>query len=82
MTNGNREWSGVQTWRRRCWNRCGSKKSLIHGTAMSKVLFHGNASLGMILLPLMLYHALPLIIVSVIAHAMHKACDLGDHRQV
>ncbi len=54
---------------------CGSKKSLMHGTAMSKVLFRGSASLGVILLPLMLYHALQLIIVSVIARAMQKSHD-------
>ena len=52
---------------------CGSKKSFIHGTAMANVLFSNNISLGMILLPLMLYHALQLVIVSVIAQAMQKA---------
>jgi len=46
---------------------CGSKKSLMHGTAMSKVLFRGDPSVGVILLPLMLYHALQLIIVSILA---------------
>lgn len=51
---------------------CGSKKSLMHGTAMSKVIFRGSTSLGTILLPLMLYHALQLIIVSVIAQSMRK----------
>lgn len=46
---------------------CGSKKSLVHGTAMSKVLFPGLASAGIILLPIMLYHALQLMVVSAIA---------------
>jgi len=46
---------------------CGSKKSLVHGTAMSKVIFAGHSSIGVILLPIMLYHALQLIIVSAIA---------------
>jgi sodium/bile acid cotransporter 7 len=46
---------------------CGSKKSLVHGAAMSKVIFAGYSSIGVILLPIMLYHTLQLIIVSAIA---------------
>jgi sodium/bile acid cotransporter 7 len=46
---------------------CGSKKSLVHGAAMSKVIFAGYGSIGVILLPIMLYHALQLMIVSAIA---------------
>ena len=46
---------------------CGSKKSLVHGTVMSKVLFSGTEVTGLILLPLMIYHALQLVIASVMA---------------
>jgi len=46
---------------------CGSKKSLVHGTVMSKVLFSAGAPTGLLLLPLMIYHALQLIIASMIA---------------
>ncbi len=46
----------------------GSKKSLVHGTVMSGVLFKGMAGVGVILLPLMIYHALQLIIVGFIAN--------------
>jgi sodium/bile acid cotransporter 7 len=46
---------------------CGSKKSLVHGTAMSKVIFAGYGGTGVILLPIMLYHALQLMVVSAIA---------------
>ena len=46
---------------------CGSKKSLIHGTAMSTVIFAGYSSLGVVLLPIMIYHALQLMIVSTLA---------------
>ena len=46
---------------------CGSKKSLVHGAAMSKVIFAGYSSIGVILLPIMLYHTLQLMIVSAIA---------------
>jgi sodium/bile acid cotransporter 7 len=49
---------------------CGSKKSLVHGTVMSKVLFQHSTVTGIILLPLMLYHALQLIMASVIAQRM------------
>jgi solute carrier family 10 (sodium/bile acid cotransporter), member 7 len=51
---------------------CGSKKSIIQGAVMGKVLL-SSASLGIILLPLMLYHALQLMAGSIIAQAMnHK----------
>ncbi len=46
---------------------CGSKKSLVHGTVFSQVLFGGSASLGVLLLPLMLYHALQILVGSVLA---------------
>ena len=47
---------------------CGSKKSLMHGTAMAVVLFVGSGlSLGVVLLPIMIYHALQLIVVSLLA---------------
>ncbi|WP_207433219.1 bile acid:sodium symporter family protein [Sabulibacter ruber] len=49
---------------------CGSKKSLVHGTVMSKVLFPDANSVGIVLLPLMLYHALQLIAASIIAQRM------------
>lgn len=51
---------------------CGSKKSLVHGTVMSKVLFAGSPAAGIVLLPLMLYHALQLIAASVMAQRMEK----------
>ncbi|MES2829933.1 MAG: bile acid:sodium symporter family protein [Bacteroidota bacterium] len=51
---------------------CGSKKSLVHGTVMSKVLFQHSAITGIVLLPLMLYHALQLIAASIIAQGMAR----------
>lgn len=51
---------------------CGSKKSLMHGMAMSKVLFAGMNGIGVILLPIMLYHALQLVVVSVLAKRMNR----------
>lgn len=46
---------------------CGSKKSLVHGTVFSKVLFSNASLAGFMLLPLMLFHAFQLLIVSYIA---------------
>ncbi len=46
---------------------CGSKKSLVHGTVFSKVLFSNASFAGFMLLPLMIYHAFQLFIVSYIA---------------
>lgn len=46
---------------------CGSKKSLVHGTVMSNVLFAGSPIIGIVLLPVMMYHALQLVMVSAMA---------------
>lgn len=51
---------------------CGSKKSLVHGTVMSKVLFAGSSTVGVILLPLMLYHALQLMAASILAQSLAR----------
>lgn len=50
---------------------CGSKKSLIQGAVMSKVLFSG-AQAGAMLLPIMLYHALQIIAASIIAQRIAR----------
>ena len=55
---------------------CGSKKSLVHGTVMSKVLFQHSTMTGILLLPLMLYHALQLIAASIIAQRMAKRNEI------
>ena len=50
----------------------GSKKSLVHGTVMSKVLFENMASQGIFIIPIMIYHAMQLIVISFIAQKMSK----------
>ncbi|KIF81134.1 bile acid:sodium symporter family protein [Noviherbaspirillum autotrophicum] len=45
---------------------CGSKKSLATGVPMAKVLFAGHA-VGMIVLPLMLFHQIQLMVGSILA---------------
>ncbi|MBE9460356.1 bile acid:sodium symporter family protein [Dyadobacter subterraneus] len=58
---------------------CGSKKSLIQGAVMSKVLFSGASYAGVMLLPIMLYHALQLIAASVLAQRMaRKNLEIAD----
>lgn len=46
---------------------CGSKKSLVHGAVMSKVLFGALPIASIIILPIMIYHAVQLIVISFIA---------------
>ncbi|MBD2705676.1 bile acid:sodium symporter [Spirosoma sp. BT702] len=50
---------------------CGSKKSLVQGSVMANVLFPGNLA-GVALLPIMIYHALQLIVASILAQGMAR----------
>ena len=54
---------------------CGSKKSLASGVPMAGVLFPA-AQVGVVILPLMLFHQLQLIACAVIAR--HYAAEAGD----
>jgi sodium/bile acid cotransporter 7 len=47
---------------------CGSKKTMASGVPMAKLLFGANPSLGLILLPIMLYHQLQLFACSMLAN--------------
>lgn len=49
---------------------CGSKKSLVHGSVMASLLFPATAATGVLLLPLMLYHALQIVLASIMAQRM------------
>lgn len=51
---------------------CGTKKSLVHGTVFSKILFKNSASIGIVLLPLMLFHFIQIFIISIIASKFEK----------
>jgi len=46
---------------------CGSKKSLVQGAVMGKVLFPDPLIFGVVLLPLMIYHSLQLLMGSAVA---------------
>lgn len=54
---------------------CGTKKSLVHGTVFSKILFPESVSVGIILLPLMLFHAFQIFMTSIIATRLGKRAD-------
>lgn len=51
---------------------CGSKKSLVHGTVMSKVIVADASMVSIIILPIMIYHAMQLLIVSFIAKRLAR----------
>lgn len=46
---------------------CGTKKSLVQGTVFSKLLFPATMPIGILLLPLMMYHALQIFWISILA---------------
>ena len=54
---------------------CGSKKSLVHGVATSRVILSAPNMAGILILPTMIYHALQLIIVSVIAQRFARIAE-------
>lgn len=55
---------------------CGSKKSLANGAPIAKIIFGASPALGMIMLPLMLYHQLQLIVCGVMARRYARAAEL------
>ncbi|HWY23933.1 MAG TPA: bile acid:sodium symporter family protein [Nevskia sp.] len=62
---------------------CGSKKSLASGVPMAKVLFAGH-SVGVILLPLMLFHQMQLMVCAVLARkyaARREAAPVAAPKQ-
>jgi sodium/bile acid cotransporter 7 len=46
---------------------CGSKKTLASGIPMAHLIFGANPALGLILLPIMIYHPLQLAIGGILA---------------
>ena len=57
---------------------CGSKKSLVQGVVIGKVIFPDPATLGLVLLPVMLYHIQQLIAGSIIASRFSKKHESED----
>jgi solute carrier family 10 (sodium/bile acid cotransporter), member 7 len=46
---------------------CGSEKSLASGAPIAQVLFAGSPALGLLMLPLLIYHPLQLIVCAILA---------------
>lgn len=57
---------------------CGSTKSLANGAPIAQILFAGSASLGPIMLPLMLYHQFQLMVCAVVAQRYSKAAAASE----
>lgn len=51
---------------------CGSKKSLTHGSVFGKFLFVHTAGAGLYFLPLMIFHAFQIFVVTIIAQRYHN----------
>ncbi|WP_102959740.1 bile acid:sodium symporter family protein [Mangrovicella endophytica] len=58
---------GLSRGDRICLQFCGSKKSLATGVPLAPVIFAGRPDVGLIILPIMLFHFFQLLIVSAIA---------------
>ncbi len=52
---------------------CGSNKSLASGVPIANVLFAGHAALGLILLPIMLYHPIQLVACALLAQRWSRS---------
>jgi sodium/bile acid cotransporter 7 len=57
---------------------CGSKKTLASGIPMATLIFGPHPALGMIVLPIMLYHQLQLFVCSIMAHRYAKSAPPAD----
>ncbi len=55
---------------------CGSKKSIVAGVPMAQLIFAGDPRLGIILLPLMVYHPLQLVICGALAGRWAKRAGI------
>ena len=57
---------------------CGTKKSLATGVPMAHLIFAGNPGLGLILLPIMIYHPLQLLICTPLASRWAREADAAN----
>lgn len=61
---------------------CGSKKSLTHGSVFAKFLFANDPRLGLLILPLMVYHTFQIFVVTVIARRMgRRSSEKSPHEE-
>ncbi len=55
---------------------CGSKKSLTHGSVFGKFLFAGNPNAALFYLPLMVFHAFQIFVVTIIAQRLQRESNV------
>lgn len=55
---------------------CGSKKSLVHGSVMAKIMFGHSINASIYILPVMIYHISQLLIIAFIAERFGKRDEL------
>jgi len=67
VTGGLARWLGFSREDRIAAIFCGSKKTLASGVPMAKLIFGAHPALGLILLPIMVYHPLQLIVGGLLA---------------
>ncbi|MFT3906865.1 MAG: bile acid:sodium symporter family protein [Steroidobacteraceae bacterium] len=56
---------------------CGSKKSLASGAPIARILFGSHPGLGLIMLPLMLYHQIQLLVCTVLARRYAQSAPIA-----
>ncbi len=61
---------------------CGSKKTLASGMPMAKLLFGGSAAMGVLVLPIMLYHQLQLFVCAVMARRYAARAGAAEPKRV
>jgi solute carrier family 10 (sodium/bile acid cotransporter), member 7 len=49
---------------------CGSTKSLVHGSTMGRLIYAGNPAVGVIILPILVYHSLQLMMSSIMVNKL------------
>ena len=57
---------------------CGSTKSLVHGSTMGRLMFAGNPAVGVIILPILVYHSLQLMMSSFMVNWLKVKNNLTD----
>lgn len=51
---------------------CGSTKSLVHGSTMGRLMFATNPAVGVIILPLLIYHSMQLMLSSIMVNYFNR----------
>lgn len=78
LTNQVSQWMGLEDGDRIAAVLCGSKKTLASGVPMAHLIFGANPALGLILIPIMIYHPLQLAICGVLAQRWAARTQLKE----